>query len=301
MGVCFEPGSTLGRSDLNIFLTNASGNPANAHTVSFALYWVDPNTDAEVLIGDPERTPQNPAVGEYYAPIVVPNNASPGDYRIRWTFQQFAGSPSQQVVQEFGVVQAGSVGSNVSKSGYSQCVTDMIAKLRILLRDNNPDRNYRFRPPEHEGTIGCYNQVFGYIWTDEELKCYLEIALDAWNSFPPETESLCTLDQLCRDKPAWRTFVLWGAMAQALAALSINWIADEFDYSIGGISLSIEKSSKYESMKANSEQKFDKAAETKARTTKYLIGLRQPRFGVGVRSAFGPHVGRGVLSPRRFV
>jgi hypothetical protein len=131
--------------------------------------------------------------------------------------------------------------------------------------------------------------------------CYLEVALDAWNSFPPETEQLCTLDHICRDKPAWKTFILWGAMAQALAALSINLIADEFDYSIGGISLSIEKSSKYEGMKSNAETKFDKAAEAKARTTKIMRGLRQPRFGVGIRSAFGPHVGRGVLSPRRFV
>jgi len=292
----------LDRKDLNLFLTNASGNPAAAHSISFALYWVDPSTEAEVLIGGSARTPLSPSTGEYYAPIVIPTNASTGDYRIRWTFQQFAGTPPQVVVQEFGVV--GGVGGACGPCGtstYSRCVQDMIKKLRVLLRDNNPDRNYRFRPPEHEGTIGCFNQVFGYIWEDEELLCYLEIALDAWNSFPPETEGICSLDQLCQTKPAWRTFVLWGAMAQALAALSINWIADEFDYSIGGISLSIDKSGKYESMKANSESKFDKAAETKARTTKIMLGLAQPRFGVGVRSAFGPHVGRGVLSPRRFV
>ena len=110
----------------------------------------------------------------------------------------------------------------------SSCEQELVNKLRILIRDNNPDRNYHFRPPEHEGTIGCYNQVFGYVWEDHELLCYLQVALWAWNAFPPETEELCTLNHLCRDKPTWKTFILWGAMAQALAALSINWIADEF-------------------------------------------------------------------------
>ena len=84
-------------------------------------------------------------------------------------------------------------------------------------------------------------------------------------------------------------------------ALSANWTADEFDYSIGGISLNLEKSSKYESLKQSAEQYFDKATEAKARTTKIIRGLQQPKYGIGVRSAFGPNVGRGVLSPRNFI
>ena len=70
---------------------------------------------------------------------------------------------------------------------------------------------------------------------------------------------------------------------------------------LAGFSLSIEKSSKYESLKQNAEGQFDKAAEAKARTTKFIRGLQQPKFGFGVRSSFGPNVGRGVLSPRSFV
>jgi hypothetical protein len=84
-------------------------------------------------------------------------------------------------------------------------------------------------------------------------------------------------------------------------ALAINWIADEFDYSIGGISLNLERSSKYMDIKRNAEEQFDKLTEAKARTTKYIRGLAQPRYGRGVRSAFGPATGRGVLSPRSFV
>ena len=80
-----------------------------------------------------------------------------------------------------------------------------------------------------------------------------------------------------------------------------NGIVAHNTYSIGGISLDLEKSSKYMDLKGNAEEQWDKLVEAKARTTKYLRGLSQPRFGIGVRSAFGPFTGRGVLSPRSFV
>lgn len=80
-----------------------------------------------------------------------------------------------------------------------------------------------------------------------------------------------------------------------------NGVVAHNSYSIGGISLDIDKSSKYQGMKDNAEQQFEKAAEAKSRTTKYIRGLKQPKYGFGVRSSFGPQVGRGVLSPRSFV
>ena len=166
---------------------------------------------------------------------------------------------------------------------------------------NSPDRNYRFRPPEGEGTIGCYNQVFGYVWTDEEFEQYLLIALDKWNMHPPRTENLTSIDQLCQQNPSWRAALLWGALVTAAQALAYNWVVNEFDYSIGGISLNLERSSKYMDLKRNAEEQWDKLTEAKSRTVKYVRGLQQPRFGRGVRSAFGPYVGKGVLSPRNFV
>jgi hypothetical protein len=167
---------------------------------------------------------------------------------------------------------------------------------------NSPDRNYHFRPPEAEGNIGQYNRVFGQIWEDAELNEYLERGLDWWNMMPPNTaQNILSIDQLVTEKPEWRTAVLWDAITHACFALACNWVADEFDYSIGGVSLTIEKSSKYESLKQNAESQFDKAAEAKARTVKFIRGIQQPKYGLGVRSAFGPAVGRGVLSPRNFL
>lgn len=297
MGVCFSQGQTLSRGDLDIFLTTSGGNPTNVYAITYAIYYVDPLTDAEVLIGSAARVPVNPAVGEYYAALQIPINATAGTYRVRWDIQELASSPIQQVVQEFCVVAEASTTSTT----YSACVTDLISKFRYMTRDQNPDRNYRFRPPEGEGVVGCYNQVFGYIFEDAEIVNWLELALWKWNSFPPLTAELSTLDALCSAQPSWKAAILWGALVLAAQALAYNWVADEFDYSIGGISLNIEKSSKYMDLKRNAEEQFLKLTDAKLVTTKLFVGLRQPRFGRGVRSAFGPAVGRGVLSPRGFI
>lgn len=295
----FEQGQVLGQGDLDIFLVDAVGNPTNAYQITYALYFVDPSTGAEVLIGPSTRVPVNPGVGEYYASMMIPTNAEIGCYRIRWLFRETSTSAQEGVVQQFGVI--GDASSEYPSSEYSECVQNLINKMRVLTRDNNPDRNYRFMPPEGEGQVGCYNQVFGYIWEDSEFAEYLEIALWKWNIHPPNTEQYNTVDKVCRQKPSWQAALLWGALVNAAQALVYNWIAQEFDYSIGGISLNIDKSSKYEGMKQNAEDQWDKLVEAKSRTEKYMRGLAQPRFGRGVRSAFGPNVGRGILSPRNFV
>lgn len=305
MAVAFEPGQDVVRGDLDIFLTNSNGNPTNAAEISYSLFFLDETgvSPVEVLIAPADRVPVNPAVGEYFAALTIPPTANIGTYRIRWTFRDTVGAPETQVVMEFAVVDAGTVTS----STLSGVDADLVEKLRILLRDNNPDRNYRFRPPEHEQDINNFNRVFGYIWQDLELLTYLQCALDEINSAPPETDSLCTLALLISTKPSWRTWLMWGAIQYAAQALAFNWAADEFDYSIGGISLSIDKYSKYMGLKDNAEDKFREFTGggtddgIKTRTTKFLKGLQQPRFGVGIRSAFGPRVARGVLSPRNFI
>lgn len=132
MSVVFQHGQTIGRGDLDIFLSNSNGNVANAYEIYFALYYVDPVSTAEVLIGGDKRQPMNPSVGEYYAALAIPSGAGVGDYRIRWTFKEFSSTPYQQVVQEFNIV-----GETVitSASKFTQHEQDMIHKLRILLRD----------------------------------------------------------------------------------------------------------------------------------------------------------------------
>lgn len=56
MSVAFKRSQTLSRGDLDIFLTNASGNVANASSITYAIFFVDNMVD--VLIGDPARIPE---------------------------------------------------------------------------------------------------------------------------------------------------------------------------------------------------------------------------------------------------
>ena len=293
MSVAFFKGQQLGPEDLDICLENSSGVPSNAAEIYYALY--DNTTGQEVLLGAPRRAPASPQVGKYYASIIIPLDANIGVYRIRWTFRETLGGPIHQAVQEFEVIDKA-----VMRPDFSNCEVDMVRRLRTMLRDNNPDRNYHFRPPAHEATINQFNQVFGFIWEDDELKEFIERSLDAIIAAPPRTP-FGSCDDLVRCRPEWRTLLLTGAASYALLALMINWISDEFDYSIGGVSLNIDKSSKYEAAANNFKDLFESQLERAKQTVKIIKGLQQPRFGIGIRSSFGPFAGRGQLTPQKFV
>ena len=129
----FSPGQTLGRGFLDIFLTDPLGTPMNAAVITYAIYYVDPGPpETEVLIGSATRQPVNPQIGEYYAALMVPPSATDGTYRIRWTIQQYVNSTPQEVVQEWDVTMPDSI---IQATNYSQCESQMIRSLRILLRD----------------------------------------------------------------------------------------------------------------------------------------------------------------------
>jgi hypothetical protein len=80
-----------------------------------------------------------------------------------------------------------------------------------------------------------------------------------------------------------------------------NGILAHNSYSIGGVNLDIEKSSKYESAYQAMNDQFDKQLERAKQTVKIVKGLQQSRYGIGIRSAFGPYAGRGSLTPRKFM
>ncbi len=204
----------------------------------------------------------------------------------------------QRVVQEFATIDK--LNPNEVGPRMSDIETDLVRKLRILLRDFRPDRNYHFRPPAHEETITQFSKVFGFIWEDDELKEFIEQSLDQVANAPPLTP-FHSVDQLMMSRPNWRAVLLTGAMGWALNALRINWIADEFDYSIGGVSLNLDKSSKYEAAYQGAVDSFDKQLEKAKATVNFIRGVQQPRFGTGIRSSFGPYSGSGILSPKKFV
>ena len=147
MPICFKRGEILGRGDLALTLQTSNGTPQNAFEIAYSLYFVDESSgDLEVALPPLRRTPENPTPGEYYAPVQVPPTAPLGRYRVRWFFMQFAGSDEDTVIEDFGVVEE----STILSDSFSEVERECIRTFRILTRDNNPDRNYRFPPPDRD-------------------------------------------------------------------------------------------------------------------------------------------------------
>jgi hypothetical protein len=292
----FKRRQELRRGDLSLFLKTKSGAMRNAAEIFYNLF--DFTTGVEVLLPPPDRVPLNPSVGEYFADFVIPLDANLGRYRIRWFFKEKIGSQQVQILQEFDVVDNPT--QIVTIPGITAVEFDLIRSVRIMLRDNNPDRNYHFQPPTGEESLNQFTRVFGFLWEDPELLEFLRVSLDSINMYPPLT-LYSTLDNLISHNRPWRTILLEGAMVHAITAIALNWIADEFDYSIGGVSLSIEKSSKYQSIAESIQSRFTDQVLAAKETVKIFRGLQQSKFGIGIRSSFGPSVGRGSLTPRRFL
>lgn len=294
MTVQFPRGKIVGPEDLSISLVDSNGNPSDAYEISYALY--DVSSGVEVPIGPTDRVPVHPELGLYYASFQIPEDANLGLYRIRWTFKQTSTSPENIVMEEFTVV----LPEVMQDVLWTPTQAGMIQSLRILLRDHDPARNYHFRPPTTEGTISSKNRAFAYIWTDEELIEYMKRAVDFVNMWPPETH-WNSIDSMVKAKPAWRQMILMGAISHAAMALTFHWSAEEFSYSIGGVSLDIDKSSKYESLKNNAESQLDKMLEAKTRTVKIIRGLKQSRYAQGLSSSLGPYVQSGIASPKNYL
>lgn len=276
MPITFQRGQILGPTDLNITLRNDIGQPTNAYNIYYTLS--EMTQGVEVIINPPQRVPANTRVGFYYAPYQVPFDAVIGLYRVRWHFWEASSSPEMEAVEDFNVAAGG-----LTPYFYTPGVTALLTRLRILLRDNNPDRNYRFAPPSSEDEIQNLTRTFGYIWEDYELAEYLQMALDRTNMYPPETGY--SLDNLRADL---KTMIVIGASTYAFMARAANWAVDEFSYSISAVSLDIDKMSKYEALKDNAEALYEKMVEQFKISLHIMKGLSQPRYGIGLSVHLGP-------------
>jgi len=213
-------GTTSGPNDLNIIVRDSLDNLIDPFKLEYAIY--DYTTGVEVLIGSPVNTPIRASLGMYYAQYTFPAESNIGNWRIRWTIQETAADPVFQSVEEFSVVGDSTITSFTGDANLDA----LLHSLRVILRDNNPDRNYRFRPPASEKFIQGQTQVFGFIWEDEELLEYLYMAVDDFNSRPPTTG--IEFFNLWGTERRWRTTIILRAAAFACFAIAMNWIADEF-------------------------------------------------------------------------
>lgn len=290
-GVVYYPGQTLSEKDLYITVRNSLGNQVDPFEVSYEIFQRINGMD--ILISPPSQQPLRLGVGHYYSNYMVPGDALPGDYFIKWTFLETPSSETSYATQEFAVVD----GSVIVESPFNDTEKSLIRKLRFILRDNNPDRNYHFMPPAQEEVIQGFTQKFGYVWEDEELFEYIDFAISDLNNTPPrEMWEISSLPH--------RLFsvILSQAAATALRALAINWAHEEWQGDISGVGLNIEKSSKYVTLKENFEASYAKQLDThKEFGVRYVVGVRKPRYNVGITSALGPYSRSGVQNRRNYV
>lgn len=288
MPICFNIGQQLGPKDLYIVVRDINNQFADPYEIKYDIFDVTGGTP--ILMPPGGRDPERSSVGNYWVNIPISQNATVGEYLLQWRLKDTSSSSPRVIEQSFAVV---GLDVRVTVPQLDPVRTDLVLKLRDLLRDNNPDRNYHFRPPTDREVIRGYTEKFGYIWEDRELLTYLELAADYVSLWPPR--QYITLDTIPKD--GWRMLILWQAAYLALQALTLNWIEEEFGYSIQGISLDIEKSQKYQSMADSLSAKIDSTIEQAKRGVKVTMGLQQNRFRVGAQGVLGPYTGNSSVNP----
>jgi hypothetical protein len=220
------------------------------------------------LVGQPNQVPARSAMGVYYVPLFIPTTWS-GVFRLVWYVQQFSKNcPVNQVFEDFVVqsidpadpaFEAPSViiGKTLSIAS-AQTTPAMYAQavkiVRKLLRDDNPDRNYHFRPPTPGRVVAGYSTRVGFIWTDEDILINLQIAISKLNTWNPMNYTNWTLDTIPMD---WGNAAAIGAASTCLLGESARWTADVFSYSLNGVSLDINKSGMYQTLGTTYDTQFN--------------------------------------------
>jgi len=285
MSVAFVRNQILTPEDLNIKVVDDSTIPptlVDPYSVTFTIY--NKTSGIPIVEGQTDLPAVRESVGRYYVNWTIPATADIGDYTVQFNIIDNVGDDPRCVEIDFNVVLETSIlcGFLANLHPRNQA---LVCKLRILLRDNNPDKYYHFRPPNTTNTILGFTERIGFIWTDEELFQFIVCALDAINAMPPQTFYLIPditpdMDLPRRDLPrSWESVVVYHAAILAARAVGAMWVADEFDYNISGISLNLEKSQKYAALADAWENTYRYQVEAAKRTVKLSRGLQQRTRG----------------------
>lgn len=290
-GIKVQRGERVTGNRLQIFVKDEFGAPVTPFSIMYSIF--DRTCPSPILFGEERRLPlQGGMQGHYAADFTLDLQAPLGPWEIRWYIKRDALALEVVIVEDFEVVSALHPCFGFEAS-LDACTRTLVSDLRVLLRDNNPDRHYHFRPPEHGVRVQNYTEKFGFVWETPELLVALRHAVSAVNLYPPRTW-FC-LSDFCMGGSAgdWSHLLFYKAAALAARMVQTNWIVDEFDYSLGNLSLNLERSSKYDSLAQAWEQQFEQSIEPAKRTLKYTLGLKQSRFaGVSGLFSFGPSIRR---------
>lgn len=299
MAIELFQGESSSPRDLVIKFSRTEGGKkvfTDPYSVTYTI--IDSTTGQDLAIGRPFKLPVKVDTGVLYAPWTVPLDEPAGAHRVRWTFKETAASGTQAVFTDFDVRAI----QRCEAPEFGDCMNELIRQLRMLLRDDNPDRDYHFQPPTAEKEIAGFTQIRGFRWPDDHIAEFILLGLDEVNggAQPPtdfEMEELCSNPQVRR----WKPLVFMFARAHAFESLASLWVNEEFDYSLNGVSLSIARYDKYSAL---GQQLYTSANERlieQKKTVKLIRGLAQSRFTFSRGAALGPWTGGSGNLRRWFV
>lgn len=298
MSNAFNRAQQLTWKDLNITLQNSVGQAVDAYSITYTILANICGRDQ--VIGSLMNEPVHRTTGFYFANWQVPSDAPITMYKIVWQFQHTKDGEINTHIEPFSIVDSVIATTGIVNTICPQA-QKLLLRLRRVLRDNNPDRNYRFAPPSSENQIQSFSEIFGFIWEDEELLEFLDMAVETINQTPPlENYDICNLPTRLG------VLAVTGAAAHALSAKGINWLVDSFSYSIGGISLDLgSKAGDYGAgggggAAAAMKEAFKEGTEQHKNSIKIMRGLQQTRFSLGISARLGPHSKGGIVTPRNY-
>jgi len=280
--ISLASGKILGPGDLNILIRNEDGSLFDPHTICYSIYSVDVETNVQTLVTLPDSQPHRDSVGVYHVHMSIPSIWE-GRYNLVWKIGRYFDSPFDTIYEEFQVVNFTPATSSIEapsvflsqKPTTSARSTVLIQMTRELLSDTDPDRNYHFRPPTSGKVVAGFTSRAGFIWTDATINRMLQLALAQMNMINPLNEYFYTIDSA---PDSWGKIACLGAAAKCLSAEGCRWGAEEFSYSLNGVSLDINKASTYMALAEAYKSEFNEIAALAAANRPYSAGLRQQRW-----------------------
>jgi len=308
--ITLTQGKTLGAGDLSILVRDSKGCLIDPAQISYSIFQISPQVPIKVrgayeydllqpnvmpeaafqpqgavLVGQPRMVPLRSAQGAYYVNITIPTTWL-GVYQLVWYLVQYPNQPENQVYEDF-VVQTIDPTSNsfeapsvtiAAKPATTSKYAPAIMYVRELISDENPDRNYHFRPPTPGKVVAGYTTRVGYIWLDSTILRMLDIAISKLNTWNTKNLYNWTLDNIPVD---WGRCAAVGAAASCLIKEGARWGAEEFNYSLNGVSLDINKANTYQSLGQTLQQEFTEWAPLITANRPFSAGLRQQRWLLG--------------------
>ena len=316
--IVLTQGQPTGTADLAILVRDGMGNLVDPVLISYTIYKLrdlvptKPTVAYEYdmhqplnmeggpplppegssLVSPPQQTPVKVSVGTYYASFTIPTTWK-GVYKIVWTLQVFpTNCPTSTVHMDFIVQtidpadpafeapsmiigkQLGIADARTSPAMFAQA----IRVVRELLSDTNPDRNYHFRPPTPGRVVANYTTRVGFIWLDTTILVNLALSISMLNLYNPMNYYNWNLNTIPYD---WGNIAALEAASLCLSGESARWAAEEFGYSLNGVSLDLNKSALYQSLASTYQQQFNTLAPLVTANRPFSAGLRQQRWLLG--------------------